>query len=272
MKQYCIYCDKDINGYESKEHVLPDYLGCPIKLNKNFVCSGCNSTFNKELHLPFREYLLPILAALGIKTEKRGTLPFRVAEFKVNGKPEMLKVTVNGFSQAKPSVTKSPNGDYEVIARTEKEFDKLFRQFKKKRPDAVIKKKSLHHHPPPETEIVNMGISIDLLYKIFSQFTINCLVYWYGKSFINLSEFINIKNLAVGEPSTSKIRLEIRKNIDINRVEPIILAVFIPNSPNIVKINIFDFIEAKIPLNCDRDVENRFFIIDPVSRTVIKEN
>lgn len=273
----CAYQWDCNSGTPSQEHVLPDFLGCPLKLPRGLVCDQCNQKFNQKLHLPLRKYLLPILVHLGIATEKTSQLPTREATLVVDGKKENLVISKTGLVRADPCFQRLPNGDIEFIARTEKELDKKSKEIVRKNPNFVLKRKEEIKHPPPEEEILELSpLPEEILYRNFAQMTINCMLYWFGRDILKTDTLNGLLSQAKGEDSKQNIKMAIKKEIILNEdVYPILIATFIPNLPNhgLVKINLFEYMCAKMPLkDIGECFQNKYFVINTADRAVLGQS
>ena len=275
----CVYQWNCSNGIPSQEHILPDFLGCPLKLPKEFVCDQCNERFNQALHLPLRKYLLPILVHFGITTKKTGQLPSRKATLTVDGKKEKLVISKERLLRADPSFSRLSNGGVEFIARTEKEFDKKSKEILSDNSNFILKRKEEKKHPPPEEETIEQVPPTEILYRNFAQMAVNCLLYWFGRNIVNIGVLKGLLSLAKGENSDQKISMVIKKDItlasDSNDVCPVLIATFIlekNSEPNFVKINLFEYICAKVPLgNFVSNLESKYFVINAITRKILCE-
>jgi len=268
----CTYCGQSTDDDQSREHVLPDFLGCPLRLQRGVVCTACNQFFNRELHLPLRSYVLPILARLGVSTSKTGAFPSFVHTFLVAGEELLLRITKGDVYRHRPQVKQLANGDYEIIAGTKSEFDSIARRMRKKL-GLVIKQPGRYENLPPAEARIDREIDPELLCRIMAQLSLNCILHWFGREIFNREEFRQLIELTMGRPSEAQVGFASKSGQELQNVSPRIIASFHPlNEGGLIRINLFDTLTSKVSVRWGTGMARRFFIIDSTLRSITTEN
>jgi hypothetical protein len=132
----------------TEEHIIPQSLGG--KLFARIYCKDCNDKFGSEIEAELSKYFRYFCSALKIERDRGKNQPFEVTLLK-NG----VELISNGreFKRKKPVVEIKKDGDkveyIKIIARSEKELDKITQGFKRKYLLTHEFKTEMERHPGP---------------------------------------------------------------------------------------------------------------------------
>ncbi len=134
------------------EHIIPQCLGSPLE--KRIYCVECNSKLGHELDVEISERFGRYATLLKVN-RKRG----ENQEIIIEDEESDLRIKFNGdrFCRVDPVVTKKKNAkgkieEVEVLARSAKERDKIFRGLAKKHNfDLALVVSDEVEYPPPST-------------------------------------------------------------------------------------------------------------------------
>lgn len=63
QRKCCVYCGCELDGCESKEHIIQNALGGHL-ISENICCNECNALVSKYIDGPFTRYFSPIINSL----------------------------------------------------------------------------------------------------------------------------------------------------------------------------------------------------------------
>lgn len=183
------------------EHIIPQCLGSPLE--KRIYCIECNSTLGHELDVELAERFGRYATLLKVK-RKRG----QNQEIVIEDEESDLRVKFNGdrFCRVDPVVTKKKNKEgkieeVEVLARSAKERDEIFKNLAKKHDfDIALVVSDEVEYPPPST-IHDLILGGELIHRAIAKIAYGFASWKLPVSVILSDSFEKIRKYVKGKNS-----------------------------------------------------------------------
>lgn len=183
------------------EHIIPQCLGSPLE--KRIYCVECNSNLGHELDVEIAERFGRYATLLKVKRKRGKNQEVIIEDDKSN-----LRVKFNGdrFCRVDPAVTKKKNKEgkieeVEVLARSAKERDKIFRSLAKKHNfDLALVVSDEVEYPPPST-VNDLVLGGDTIYRAIAKIAYGFASWKLPRSVILSDSFKSIREYIKGTHS-----------------------------------------------------------------------
>lgn len=135
----CYMCGTELNeSNSSEEHIILNAIG-GVLTSKNLICKQCNSNFGDGSDSHLAKQLQPFSVLMDVERDRGETPPIEAVRSSNNekilvypgGKPGSVKPEVCFFQE-------DGKQKYHVVARNQKEMNRIYKGIKKKYPSATV--------------------------------------------------------------------------------------------------------------------------------------